>query len=388
MTTTPMLEATVNEALLAACAACLLVLAYTYVGYPVVIGILAKLWPMKLVEEPAWRPTVSVLIPVHNAACYLVAKVESLLALQYPADRLEILVYSDGSDDDTPKVARELAAKHPTVKVIIADQRLGKPAGVNRMLEIATGEVLLMTDVRQPLVEGALTALVSKLADERVACVSGNLILEGEAGAGAYWRYENWIRAQEARFRGMVGVTGPLYAIRKRDMARLPSTIVLDDMWVPLRLRLAGKRIVFAEGAMCTDDAFGDQREYGRKVRTLAGNYQLFSLLPGLLIPFKNPSWFETFSHKIMRLVCPWALGVLLASSVGALWTGGVEPLEAWGLRALLGGQAIFYLLALLGDRTPVVRRGGSLARTFVVLNGAAIVGLYRFLRGAQKVTW
>src|SRR6185503_16153548 len=154
----------------------------------------------------------------------------------------------------------------------------------------------------------------------RVACVSGNLVLRGAGGAGAYWRYENWIRDKEARFRGMVGVTGPIYAIRRADMAELPRGIILDDMWVPMRLRLAGRRIVFAREAVALDDAFADAREYGRKVRTLAGNYQLFALLPRLLVPFANPSWFETFSHKLLRLVCPWALLVLLAASGWAAW--------------------------------------------------------------------
>jgi biofilm PGA synthesis N-glycosyltransferase PgaC len=361
-------------------------LLYTYVGYPLVIGILALLFPMKVARDAGWRPKVSALIPAFDVEKYLENKLESLLALDWPGELLEVLVYDDGSTDGTRAIAERLSKKDDRIKVIVGPGRAGKPKGVNAMLEVATGEVLLMTDARQPLAPLALRALCERLVDPKVACVSGNLILRGKAGAGAYWRYENWIRDKEARFRGMVGVTGPIYALRKADMALLPDGIILDDMWVPMRLRLAGRTVVFAKEAIATDDAFDDAREYGRKVRTLAGNYQLFSLLPRLLFPLANPSWFETFSHKILRLVCPWALAVLLGASGWAA----LDPAQPLGLeddliRVLVVGQAAFYLLALLG---PLAGRFGSLARTFVVLNSAAVVGLFRFARGKQKVTW
>lgn len=364
------------------------VLVYTYFGYPIVIGILARLWPAQRKEDPDYVPTVTACIPVFNASSYLPAKVESLLALDYPKDKLEVLLFSDGSTDDTVLVARQLAERDPRVKVIVSEARRGKPIGVNKMLGVATGEVLLMTDIRQPLVPGALRALVRLLADPNAGCVSGNLVLKGSAGSGAYWRYENWIRLQEGRFRSMVGVTGPIYAIRRADMSQLPEGVILDDMWVPMRLRLEGRSILFAPDAIAYDDAFGDEREFGRKVRTLAGNYQLFSLLPALLVPFRNPSWFEIFSHKLLRLVCPWALAALLITSTVA-WMGAEMSGDAsWALyaaRALFGGQVAFYLLAALGGAAGKL---GALARTFVVLNAAAVVGLWRYLRGSQKVTW
>jgi poly-beta-1,6-N-acetyl-D-glucosamine synthase len=360
---------------------------YTYVGYPLLVALLSLLRPLRVLEDPSYVPAVTACIPVYNAAEYLPAKVESLLALDYPRDRLQILLYSDGSTDATDELARAYAARDPRVEHVRSDARRGKPAAVNRMLKMATGEVLLMTDARQPLVPEALRALVRRLADPEVACVSGNLTLRGSAGSGAYWRYENWIRKSEAHFRGMVGVTGPIYAVRRADMAELPLGVILDDMWVPMRLRLAGRKILFAPEAVAFDDAFADPKEYGRKVRTLAGNYQLFALLPALLSPFGNPSWFETFSHKILRLVCPWALALLLLTSAAAALhpPAALTATVLYVVRPLVGGQAAFYVLALLGESAG---RFGSLARTFVVLNTAAVVGLFRFLRGAQKITW
>jgi hypothetical protein len=195
------------------------------------------------------------------------------------------------------------------------------------------------------------------------------------------------MRRSEGSFRSMVGVTGPIYAIRKGDLTEVPRDIILDDMWVPMRLRLQRRRIVFAPAARAFDDAFEDEREFGRKVRTLAGNYQLFARLPRLLVPLLNPSWFEVFSHKVLRLVCPWALLALLVSSA-VFVASGASGQPAWqlrGMQLLLAGQGLFYLLALLGKRAGKL---GGISRTFVVLNYAALVGLWRFVTGGQRVTW
>ena len=243
-----------------------------------------------------------------------------------------------------------------------------------------------MTDLRQPLASRAFRALVSALGAERVGCVSGSLTLEGATGAGFYWRYENWIRHLEARFRSMVGVTGSIYAVRRTDVAELPADTILDDMWIPMRLRLAGKLLLFAPEAEARDDAFSDEREFSRKARTLAGNYQLFARLPRLLVPFVNPSWFEIVSHKLLRLVCPWALLVLPVATVAELETmGGQAGLLASALWLFAATQVFFLIVAMLGPRAG---RVGVLARSFVVLNAAAIAGLWRFLRGRQQITW
>lgn len=356
---------------------CLAVLCYTYLGYPVLIAALARIRPMRVRRDPEFLPTVSALIPVFNAEPYVGPKLDSLLALDYPEGSLEIIVSSDASDDGSDAVIREYADRHPNIRTLRAEQRSGKPAGINRMLREATGEILLMTDIRQPLHKGALRALVAPLADPDVAVVSGNLVLEGHSGAGIYWRYENWLRRSEGNFRSMVGVTGPIYALRRADMKPLPDDLILDDLWVPMQLRLQGRKIVFEESAIAVDEAFGDRREFGRKVRTLAGNYQLFFRLPRLLAPFLNPSFFEVMSHKVLRLLCPWLL--LLLATVSVLGLG--HPFLA--LLAL--GQAAFYAAALAGKRAG---RAGSLARTFVILNFAAVLGLYRTLAGTQKVTW
>jgi cellulose synthase/poly-beta-1,6-N-acetylglucosamine synthase-like glycosyltransferase len=314
-----------------------------------------------------------------------VDKLRSLQALDYPRDRLEILVYSDGSTDATEPLVTAVAKTDPRVKLFCSKERRGKPSALNFMHEAATGEVLLMTDVRQALAPGALRHLLDALADPAVGCVSGNLVLSGASGAGAYWRYEKFIRGWEARLGSMVGVSGSLYALRRKDFQRLPADLLLDDMFVPLCVARQRKGIVLASKAIAYDRACDDEQEFARKVRTLAGNYQLISKLPWLLVPGKNPLWLTMVSHKLLRLACPWALLALFGLSWLLAFASVASQAERNFWLSLALGQSLFYILAALGSRAG---RLGALARTFVVLNVAALLGLWRFLRGSQPITW
>jgi biofilm PGA synthesis N-glycosyltransferase PgaC len=367
--------------------ALLALLAYTYFGYPIVLGMLALVTRRRVPDAPSGElPMVSACLPIFNGASYLPAKIRSLLDQDYPPERLEILVYCDGCTDDTEAAARALAAAPASagrIRVFANAARLGKPTGLNTLYPEARGELLLLNDVRQPLSPNAVRSLAAAFRDPAVGCATGNLVLAGSAGSGVYWRYETWLRRQESRFRGVVGMTGPIAMVRTGDMQPLPADLILDDVWIPMRLVLARKRVAFIDEARATDDAFENEREFRRKVRTLAGNYQLFARLPALLLPFRNPIWFETFSHKLLRLMAPWFLLAVAALSIAGASLGGGRAAEL--MRILVVAQIAFYALAAVG------RRGGKLAnlsRTFVVLNAAALVGLWRFLTGRQRVTW
>jgi cellulose synthase/poly-beta-1,6-N-acetylglucosamine synthase-like glycosyltransferase len=358
---------------------------YTYAGYPVLVAAWARLRGRAPASRNDFEPTVSVCLSVHDGARYLDAKLKSLQGLDYPAHKLEILVFSDGSHDDSERIVQRFAAADPRIMLLSSAKRLGKPSALNALAATARGEVLLMNDVRQTLAPGALRALLALLADPQVGCVSGNLVLAGDTGASAYWRYEKLIRGAEARLGAMVGVSGSIYAIRRSDFRELPSDVLLDDMFVPLVVAKGQKRIVFSEAAEAYDDAFSDEQEFGRKARTLAGNFQLVAKLPWLLLPYRNPVWFQLWSHKLLRLVCPFALvGLLVMSNLLAM-DDLSNPYERAGWQALALGQWLFYALAALGGRAG---RLGALARTFVVLNAAAVAGLWRFLRGTQRIAW
>src|SRR5213593_566155 len=367
----------------------LALLLYTYVGYPLMLALLTRLSKRHARTDPAageQMPMVSVLLSVHNGAAFLPSKLDSLLNQDYPCERMEILIYCDGSTDNTDAVARALAAEPSAggrIRIVCADERRGKPTGLNVLCTLARGDLLLLNDVRQPFAPNAVRALAEAMADPTVGCATGNLVVNGEAGSGIYWRYENWIRRQESHFRGLVGMTGPIAMVRRADFAPVPGDVILDDVWIPMRLALEGKRVTLVADAKAYDTAFDDEREFRRKVRTLAGNYQLFARMPGLLTPFTNPLWFETVSHKILRLAAPWLLlGLACASAAAAILP---EAMNATLLHPLVLGQLVFYTAAALGPRA---RQLGGAARTFVVLNVAALVGLWGFLTGRQRVTW
>ncbi|HEX7669333.1 MAG TPA: glycosyltransferase family 2 protein, partial [Polyangiaceae bacterium] len=262
----------------------LLLVIYTYAGYPVLVAVWARLAPYAVLGRADFEPTVSVCLAVHNGEAHLIQKIRGLQELDYPRDKLEILVFSDGSTDGTEGLVREISTLDPRVKLLSSAERLGKPTALNRLRELATGEVLLLCDVRQSMSPNALRALLHPLADPSVGCVSGSLVLAGHTGASIYWRYERAIRGCEAKLGRMVGVSGSIYAMRRADMPVLPADVLLDDMFVPLMVALfTRKKIVLADAAEAHDIACDDDHEFVRKVRTLAGNYQLVAKLPRLL---------------------------------------------------------------------------------------------------------
>jgi cellulose synthase/poly-beta-1,6-N-acetylglucosamine synthase-like glycosyltransferase len=224
--------------------ASLAVIVYAYAGYPLVCLVRARLRARPFARRPI-RPRVSVLISAWREAGTIAVKLESLAGQSYPAELVEVIVVCDGSDDGTPEAARAAAARHLAgrAQVLVEAERRGKPAALNRAAAAATGEVLVLTDARQPLSDNAVAALVEDLGDPEVGAVGGALELGGDAPAGAYWRYEALIRTWEGCSGSTVGVSGALYAIRRELFAPIPEETILDDVLVPMRVRLAKKRV-------------------------------------------------------------------------------------------------------------------------------------------------
>jgi cellulose synthase/poly-beta-1,6-N-acetylglucosamine synthase-like glycosyltransferase len=367
-----------HPALLVSAAALAFVVA-TYAGYPIAIWLWGVLRPIRRapLDSPESCPSMTCVVAAHDEGEALVRKVQNLLDLDYPG-HLDIVVADDGSTDGAPARARALAPDR--VRIASNPSQMGKPSALVRAVRIATGDLLLMCDARQVFDRGAARALARRFRDEKVGAVTGQLRLDGATGPGLYWRYETAIRMAEGLSGNVTGVTGAIYAIR-RDLfpADLPAETILDDVYVPMRVALAGRRVAYAEDAIALDRELDIGREFTRKVRTLAGNYQLMILMPSLLTP-AHPVFSRFFWHKTARLLCPWALVAAVASACGAPGVLG---------EALLTLQLSFYGLALLG-----YLRGGrsgrlaSLAHTFVTLNLAALWALWLFLRRQSRVTW
>lgn len=367
-----------------ACWGSALLLIHVFVGYPLCMWLLARLLPRPVLRQ-AVTPTVSVIMAVHDGAPHLPAKLRNLQALDYPSDQVEIIVACDGCTDATVALARQ----HGNVRVLEFGERRGKAACLNDAVAVASGDVLLMTDVRQKLSPTALRELVANLADLSVGAVSGELQMENvqsgfAQGVDAYWRYEKLIRHAESRSGSTIGVSGALYAVRRALFEPLPPGTVLDDVLIPMRVAAAGCRVVFEPRALAWDRPSqqpADERR--RKIRTLAGNYQLVQLAPWLLLPGSNPLWFRFVSHKLLRLLAPWLL-LLLGLSTAVLATR--HATYALLLLAMLAGAALIMVerwLPSAGRWLPV-----RLAVAFYYLNLFAAQALIAFTRNRGLHLW
>lgn len=360
-----------------------ILIAYTYVGYAFWLR-LRLLWRERPARRGPYAPFVSIVMVVRNEEAVLPRKLQNLLALDYP--EYEVVVVSDGSTDDTESILAEYQ-QDPRLQVLLKQLSQGKAAGLNDALSRAKGDVVVFTDARQAIEPQAVRFLVENFADPEVGCVSGELMLgdiesgETSQGLGLYWRIEKQIRVLEAASGSMIGATGAIYAVRRSLLTTLPEGTILDDVYLPMEVVRQGKRAVFDGRARAWDSPnLGTDREFNRKVRTLSGNYQLVQLAPWLLTG-RNPVRFEFISHKMMRLIVPFALGALLFASMF---------LAAPFYRVVLILQFIFYAMSVLAlSRT---LKGGILARladasgTFVLLNGAAVVALANFVFGRRAV--
>lgn len=365
---------------------------YAYLGYPALVAVAARLRPAPAVRRAAATPELTVILVARDEESCLEGKLRNCLALDYPPDRLEILVVSDGSTDRTEAVAEGFGARG--VRLLRLRPARGKAAALNAAVPAARGEILLLTDARQHLDADAARQLVACLADPTVGAVSGELHLRPPAtpspseGLAAYWSLEKRLRRAESRLDSTVGVTGAIYALRKEFFRPLDERTVLDDVAVPMEVVMAGRRVVFEPGAAAWDTLAADPaREYRRKVRTLAGNYQLVLLRPALLDPRRNRLLWQFVSHKLARLAVPWCLLALLASSA-------VLATRSTFGRAALAIQLAFYLVALLAGAVRRLPRRGwasralSLPYSFLLLNVAAAAALVEVLRGRPTAAW
>lgn len=323
------------------------VVLYVYVGYPLVLLVWSRLAP-RPVRQHATEPPVSVVMAVRDEADALQRKIANLRSLDYPASRLQIVVVSDGFHPATADVLR----RHAGLVTAVFIPRGGKAQALNAGVDAAAHDILVFADVRQRFDRRALHGLVAPLADPTVGGVSGELMLDAELGGsgadigegiGGYWRYEKWLRRHESLIGSTMGATGAIYALRRSLWKPLPADTILDDVLAPMRAVLSGARVVFEERALAFDRASADAAaESRRKVRTLAGNYQILSQEPRLLIPGVNPVWIQYFSHKLGRLLVPWALGGAFFASTALMFDGWIYAL-AFAL------QAVFYGLACYG---------------------------------------
>lgn len=367
------------------------VIAYTYAGYPLVIWLLARLIPRPVRTADDYLPTVTVLVAAYNEADCIATKIEDTLNLDYPLERLEVAIVTDGSTDHTPAIVATYAARYPRVRLLHRPQRQGKAAALARGVSRTGGEVILFTDANTHLPQDTLRRLVRYFADPEVGGASGakRIVRPGESAAGQgesfYWRYESFLKRCDSAVSSVMGVPGEVWAARRAAYEPPEPDILLDDFVGSLRMVEAGWRVVYDPEVVAYEEASPSVgAEWRRRARNAAGGWQAFFRLPLMRHHERRLITFQYISHRILRwMVAPFLFPLLLLANYGLL----ARPFYM----VTMGMQALFYFLALVGWLLAIWRRPPRwlvLPFYLCLLNVAALVGGWRYLRKSQSVLW
>jgi len=362
-------------------------IAYPYVGYAAAIWLIARFRQDPYLMSDR-LPTVTVLVAAYNEEDVIARKILNSLALDYPKDKLEILVVTDGCTDETDAVIRRY--EDQGVRLLSRSQRQGKVNALNAAIPLAKGEIVVCSDANAFFDPQNLKLLVRHFGDPRVALVAGEKRIRDDgkavsAGEGLYWRYESFLKQLDSSVSTALGATGEIFAIRRERFESLPADAVIEDFVLSMRYVMQGLRVVYEPEAVSWEDASPSFREeFKRKVRIVAGGWQSVIWLRSLLSPRYGLVAFQYLSHRVLRwMVVPFLLPLAFLANVMLAQ----EAFYAVMLAAqvtLYGAAAIGYHLQQRGIRW----KPFYIPFYFVFLNVAALVGAYRYLTGRQPVTW
>jgi biofilm PGA synthesis N-glycosyltransferase PgaC len=353
---------------------------YAFAGYPLVLLALGLVIHREVRKAPI-RPLVSLLIPAYNEARVMARKIENSLALDYPVDRIEIVIVSDGSSDKTVEIARSRGG----VRVIALPKNRGKVAALNAAVPELRGEIIVFSDASAMLAPDAMRRLVENFADPGVgaACGRYSVVKPNEVNIGAsedvYWKYEAFLKVRESRLASTLGAHGHLHAIRKKLYSFPPAETINDDYVIPLAALARGFRAVHEPTAVVFEEA-REMTGFKRRIRIVAGNFQQLRHLGQFLKPFQPLPLLFFLSHKVLRLLVPFAMLTALA--------GNLFLLGSPGYRALLGVQLLFYGFAALGLTGRLRPRALRLPFYFCMVNSAAFFGLYHAMTRRKSMAW
>jgi len=366
----------------------LVMLLYIYVGYPLALTLLAR-WRRRPVRKGAFEPQVTILIAAYNEEKAIAATLSNKLALDYPSEKLEILVVSDGSTDRTDAIVASFA--HRSVRLIRQEPREGKTAALNRAVVAAKGEILVFSDANSQYAPHALRYLMENFADPRVGYVTGKMVYTNSDGTmtgdgcSAYMRYENRLRAAETDLGSVVGVDGGIDAVR-RGLYRPMNADQLPDFILPLRVVEQGARAVYEPRALLWEEALEDASdEYRMRVRVSLRAFWALRDMRQMLTWKSDPLFcWQLWSHKVLRYL---AFVFLVGAFVGniAVWHAGL------GYRLFFVLQLVAYLGVAIskGLETFGVRfRPLGFVHYFVLVNLAAAQAFIKFLLGRKQVVW
>jgi cellulose synthase/poly-beta-1,6-N-acetylglucosamine synthase-like glycosyltransferase len=356
-------------------------LAWTHVGYPAAMGVLARLRPRPIDRDDDATPSVALVVSAHDEEDVIGRRVENLLLLDYPPDQLAIVVASDGSTDRTHEIVEEIAAREPRVRLLRCP-REGKVAAQHRSVRETESDVVAFTDANTEWMPDALRKLVRNLADGEVGYVTGQLRLESPDGAnleGLYWRYEVWVREQESAASSITAGNGAIYAVRREAYVEDDPKFG-HDFGFPYLMEQNGLRAVYEPDAVAVEKPASEpEDEYGRKVRTIARSWG--HVLTGRMFRPTRPLYlFELVSHRVLRYSSGLLHLVLLLSNLALV---GRAPFY----RLFLAFQLGWLALAAAG-RARLRIPGAGLAYYYFVVTKATVAGLVRYLRSGTPQTW
>jgi cellulose synthase/poly-beta-1,6-N-acetylglucosamine synthase-like glycosyltransferase len=356
---------------------------YAYLGYPVLLFLIRRVI-YRPVQKKAIEPLVSIIIPAYNEAENIGKKIRNSLDVEYPSDRLEVLIACDGSRDGTPAAAKRFEdGQH--VRVLEFPVNRGKIAVLNDGVRAATGDIVVFSDASALLYRDAIRNLVANFADPEVGSVSGKytVIKAEEVDIGKsedfYWRYETFLKVLESEISNVLGGHGHLNAIRK-DLYPFPKPgTINDDYVIPVSVLGKGRRAVYEPKAIVYEEA-REMTGFGRRVRIVAGNVQQLREIKGVLHPFRPLPLFFFLSHKVSRLFVPFGMVAALIANLFLL----DEPLY----QTLLAGQMAFYIVAGLGAGIQLRPKLVMLPFYFCMINAATFFGFYHVLTSRRKMAW
>ena len=366
---------------------------YAYIGYPLLLFILSLVRRRTREPDARFTSALSIIVPAHNEAAVIGAKLGNLLGQDYPAERLEIIVASDGSDDETEGIVTRVSQHDPRVKLLGLPRR-GKAHALNTAVDSAGGEVLVFSDANAMLEPGALRYLARHFADPGVGGVAGGLRYvrgndTGGAGLGEmlYWRYDQWLKQMETKVGNAISADGALYAIRRDLYVPIADPSATDDFAISSRVVVQGYRLIYEPHAMVSESTAGSSgREFLRKVRIVNRGLRSLFGLGGFLFPWRGGFYaVQLISHKLLRRLVPFVLLLLLVINV-VLWPLGVL------YRVALAAQVVVYGLGLLGFLLRNTRWGRIwfvyVPYYFCQANLAAALGWMWLLRGQRIAVW
>jgi cellulose synthase/poly-beta-1,6-N-acetylglucosamine synthase-like glycosyltransferase len=357
--------------------------AYVYIGYPIL------LWGLQAVFRSSPRkqsiePSVSLLVAAHNEAAAIADKIRNSLALDYPADKLEVVIASDGSKDATAEIVRSLAAEADgRVRLLDFEKNRGKTAVLNDAVRELRGEIVAFSDATSMLAVDSLRTLVQSFSDPHVGAASGvyRLLKKDQAQLGSqedlYWKYETFLKVQEAKLGAFTGAHGSLYAIRRELYPFPPEGTINDDFTIPMRILEHGHRVAYETAAVAYEEA-NEMEGFSRRVRITAGNVEQLREIKGLIWPPRPFALFCLLSHKAARLLVPVFMLVALAANIALR--------RQFPYNWLLLGQVVFYGLAVMGAMAGLKPKSLRLPYYFCMINSALFAWVYQALRHGRAI--